>query len=185
MDIWFDFDCFSDFFVLRQMLFGFASEVFMIISSAVADRKLLTLLITVDFQLPLMYSRRPHKSRASAVAAAKAVSFKHAIVEDRTLYYSVVAASEVISLPMFSHLFSNSDPDVVEGDILSVPPLRIKEVLTCADVLIVFLLIQTLLPLRMDLSFVAPPLRLLFHYCPEELVFRGSATYVSMEGLVF
>ena len=84
---------------------------------------------------------------------------------------------------MFSRLFSDSDPDVADEDILTVPPLRIKEVLTCADVLIVFLSIQTLLPLRMDLSFAAPLLRLSFHYCPDELVFRGSATYVSAEGL--
>ena len=85
---------------------------------------------------------------------------------------------------MFSCLFFDSDPDVADGVILTVPPLRIKEVLTCADVLIVFLPIQTLLPLQMDLSFAALPLRLSFHYCPDELVFRGSAMYFSAKGLV-
>ena len=53
----FDFDCFSNFFVLRRMLFGFASEVFMIISFSVVDRKPLTLLIPVGFYFPLMYPR--------------------------------------------------------------------------------------------------------------------------------
>ena len=57
MDIRFDFDYFSDFFVLRRILFGFASEVFMIISSAVVDRKPLTLPIPVGFRFPLMYPR--------------------------------------------------------------------------------------------------------------------------------
>ena len=74
MDIRFDFDCFFDFFVLRWMLFGFASEVFMIISSTVANSKPLTPLILVGFRFPPMYPRWPRKSRASVVAAVKAVS---------------------------------------------------------------------------------------------------------------
>ena len=56
MDIRFDFDCFSDFFVLRQMLFGFASEFFMIISSVVVDSKPLTLPIVVWFPIPTYVS---------------------------------------------------------------------------------------------------------------------------------
>ena len=117
--------------------------------------------------------------------AAKAVSFEHAIAEYHTLYFSAIAATEVISLLMFSRLFSDLDPDVVDRDILTVLSLQIKEVLTCADVLIVFLPIQTLLPLRMDLSFVAPPLRLSFHYGPEGFIFRGSVTVIPADGFMF
>ena len=127
------FDFLSNLFVLPWLFSGFTLERFIISLSVVADGKPFSLpIVALNFWPHVVVSLTREAVASHRCGCEKPFPSGHlshlklAIAEDRTLYYSTVAAVEVISLPMFSRLFSDSDPYVADGDILTIPPLRIK-----------------------------------------------------------